>query len=125
MNASTDGEAAGGGWLELGARLKNVREYLNLSQQYVAQRTGIPRSAVSDIERGVRKVDSLELKKLAGLYRRPIGFFLDEDPQASPGDYAIAALARMLTELTDEDRRAVQQFAEFLHQDKARVKETR
>jgi transcriptional regulator with XRE-family HTH domain len=110
-------------WGELGARLRSVREYLNLPQQYVAERTGIPRSAVSDIERGVRKVDSLELKKLAGLYRRPVGFFLDEDPGASAGDYAIAALARMLTELRDEDRRAVQQFAEFLQQDKARDRE--
>jgi transcriptional regulator with XRE-family HTH domain len=111
-------------WRELGSRLKSVREYLELPQQYVAERTGIPRSAVSDIERGVRKVDSLELKKLAGLYRRPVGYFLDEDPNASPGDYAIAALARMLTDLGDADRHAVQQFAEFLRQDKRRARES-
>jgi transcriptional regulator with XRE-family HTH domain len=123
VSTSTEAGPASDGWVELGLRLKNVREYLNLSQQYVAQRTGIPRSAVSDIERGVRKVDSLELKKLAGLYRRPVGFFLDEDPGASPGDYAIAALARMLSDLGEKDRHAVQQFAEFLRQDKARSRE--
>jgi transcriptional regulator with XRE-family HTH domain len=109
-----------GEWQRLGQRLKEVREYLNLSQQYVADRTGIPRSAVSDVERAVRKVDSLELKKLAGLYRRPVGFFLDEDADASPDDHAIAALARLMTALEEPDRLAVRQFAEFLRQNKAR-----
>lgn len=123
MEDTSNGDPASA-WRELGSRLKNVREYLELPQQYVAERTGIPRSAVSDIERGVRKVDSLELKKLAGLYRRPVGFFLDEDPNASPGDYAIAALARMLTDLGDADRHAIQQFAEFLRQDKRRARDS-
>jgi transcriptional regulator with XRE-family HTH domain len=116
--ATSEGPASQ--WQRLGLRLKEVREYLNLSQQYVAERTGIPRSGVSDIERGVRKLDSLELNKLAGLYRRPVGYFLDEDPGASPGDHAIAALARAMRELDEPDQRAVQQFAEFLRQDKAR-----
>lgn len=104
-------------WGKLGLKLREVREYLNLSQQYVSDRTGIPRSAISDVERGERKVDSLELKKLAGLYRKPVGYFLDEDG-ASAGDYAIAALMRNLTSLTEENRKAVQAFAEFLAHDK-------
>lgn len=106
-------------WGKLGLKLKEVREYLTLSQQYVSDRTGIPRSAISDIERGERKLDSLELKKLAGLYRKPVGYFLDEDGSSSAGDHAIAALMRNLTNLTEENRKAVQAFAEFLAQDKA------
>ena len=54
---------------QLGKRFREVREYLGFSQQMVSDRTGIARSAISDIERGTRKVDSLELKKLARLYR--------------------------------------------------------
>jgi transcriptional regulator with XRE-family HTH domain len=99
---------------KLGARLKDVREYLNFSQQYVSERTGIPRSAISDLERGVRRVDGLELKKLARLYRYPVGFFLDEQVDAVPGDHAVAALARALTGLTEVDREQVLRFAEFL-----------
>lgn len=118
----TAGDSSGA-WKQLGQRLKEVREYLKLSQQYVSDRTGIPRSAVSDIERGERKVDSLELKKLAGLYRRPIGYFLDESADADASYYGIAALTRALTHLTEEDRRAVQQFAEFLRHDKARSRD--
>ena len=94
----------------LATRLREVREYLGLSQQYVADKTGIARSAVSDIERGLRKVDSLELRKLARLYMYPIGYFLGEEE----ADEEVRALARAVTALTDDDRAEVVRFAQFL-----------
>jgi transcriptional regulator with XRE-family HTH domain len=102
------------GWIILGGRLKEVREYLNLSQQYVADHTGIPRSAISDVERGVRKVDSLELRKLARLYRYPVGYFLDEAQEPAAGDHTLQALTRALTDLTEEDKEELLRFADFL-----------
>ncbi|TQL97713.1 helix-turn-helix protein [Actinoallomurus bryophytorum] len=96
--------------MQLGARLRNVREYLNLSQQYVADRTGIPRSAISDIERGVRKLDSLELRKLSRLYMHPVGYLLGEDDTGED----VHALARAVTDLTDDDRAEVVRFAQYL-----------
>lgn len=95
---------------QLAKRLREVREYLNLSQQFVADKTGIPRSAVSDIERGARKVDSLELRKLARLYMYPVGFFLGDE---EAGD-DVRALARAVTDLTAGDRAEVVRFAQFL-----------
>jgi len=94
----------------LATRLREVREYLNLSQQFVADKTGIPRSAVSDIERGVRKVDSLELRKLARLYMYPVGYFLGEEEVADD----VRVLARAVTDLTEGDRAEVVRFAQFL-----------
>lgn len=94
----------------LATRLRDVREYLGLSQQYVADKTGIARSAVSDIERGVRKVDSLELRKLARLYMYPVSYFLGEEEV----DEEVRALARAVTDLTDDDRAEVVRFAQFL-----------
>jgi transcriptional regulator with XRE-family HTH domain len=91
-------------------RLRDVREYLGLSQQYVADKTGIARSAVSDIERGVRKVDSLELRKLAHLYMYPVGYFLGDEEV----DEEVRALARAVTDLTENDRAEVVRFAQFL-----------
>ena len=41
--------------ITLANRLREEREFANLSQQFVAQQTGIPRSAISDIERGSRR----------------------------------------------------------------------
>jgi transcriptional regulator with XRE-family HTH domain len=95
---------------QLAKRLREAREYLNLSQQFVADKTGIPRSAVSDIERGARKVDSLELQKLARLYMYPVGYFLGEQ---EAGD-DVRALARAVTDLTEDDRAEVVRFAQFL-----------
>jgi transcriptional regulator with XRE-family HTH domain len=110
-------------WVELGGRLRHAREYLSLSQQDVAASTGIPRSAISDIERGQRKVDSLELRKLAKVYRRPVSSLLGDevaedaahvgvaDPAAAD---SVVALARAVQGLTDADKAEVVRFAEFL-----------
>jgi transcriptional regulator with XRE-family HTH domain len=100
--------------LRLGGRLKTTREYLGLSQQYVAHNTGIPRTAVSDIERGNRRVDSLELKKLARLYSLPVTYFLDEQDDADVGEHALAGLPRALAGLTDGDKAEVMEFANYL-----------
>lgn len=94
----------------LAARLREVREYLDLSQQYVSDKTGIPRSAISDIERGQRKVDSLELKKLSKLYGYPISYFLGADEV----DSDVHAWARAMTDLTEGDRAELLRFAQFL-----------
>lgn len=98
----------------LGDRLKKLREYLGMSQQHVAERTGIPRSAVSDIERGQRKVDAVELTKLARLYQHPVSWLLDEDEQATADTHALALFARKFSKLTDEDRMQLEDFADFL-----------
>lgn len=98
----------------LSDRLRKVREYLNFSQQWVSERTGIPRTAISEIERGARRVDSLEIKKLARLYRYPISYFLDEDLDAIPDEHAVAGLPRRLTNLKPEDLNQVMKFAKFL-----------
>ncbi|MDW5327191.1 helix-turn-helix transcriptional regulator [Plantactinospora sp. KLBMP9567] len=100
--------------VQLGERLKKTREYLGMSQQYVAHNTGIPRTAVSDIERGNRRVDSLELKKLARLYSLPVSYFLDEQEQADAGEHALAGLPRALAGLTDGDKAEILRYAEYL-----------
>jgi transcriptional regulator with XRE-family HTH domain len=100
----------------LSERLKNTREYLNLTQQQVSEQTGIPRTAISEIEGGRRKVDSLELKKLARLYRYPVAYFLNEDLDAIPAEHALAALPRKVAglNLKTEQMNQVMKFAQFL-----------
>jgi transcriptional regulator with XRE-family HTH domain len=100
----------------LAERLRDTREYLGLSQQFVAQQTGISRSAISDIERGARRVESIELKRLSKLYRYPVEYFLGSDSTENESADAetIQALARAASELTPEDRAQVLKFADFL-----------
>src|SRR5690242_12597277 len=97
----------------LAERLRDTREYLGLSQQFVSEQAGIPRSAVSDIERGLRKVDSLELKKLSRLYRYPVEYFLGGVERTSDDAATVQALARTAGELTQADQEEVLRFAEF------------
>jgi transcriptional regulator with XRE-family HTH domain len=100
----------------LADRLRDTREYLGLSQQFVAEQTQISRSAISDIERGARRVESIELKRLSQLYRYPVEYFLGSDSAESDSADAdtIQALARAAGELTPEDREQVLKFADFL-----------
>jgi transcriptional regulator with XRE-family HTH domain len=95
----------------LADRLREAREYLGLSQQFVAEHTGIPRVAISAIENGKRKVEALELERLAALYRCPLTYFLDG---ALDEPAAVRALAREARNLTDRDREEVLRFAQFL-----------
>jgi transcriptional regulator with XRE-family HTH domain len=104
---------------DLARRLREVREYLNYSQQYVSERTGLPRSAVSDIERGARRVSTLELKRLAHLYGYRASYFLGEEaPTALDGP--ATALARDASKLTAEDQQEVQRFITLLRNRQSR-----
>ena len=102
----------------LAKRLREAREYLGLSQEYVAQQTGISRPAISEIEAGRRKVDSLELKRLSKLYGRPIEYLLGESPQeeAVPigADPLEGKLRSMTRGLKAEDREEILRFVEYL-----------
>lgn len=95
----------------LGARLKESREYIGLLQEDVAAALGIPRTSVHALEAGKRKVTGLELRRLARLYRRPVGWLLGEEEvelnDAEP-------LFRAAASLSDSDREQVLRFAEFL-----------
>jgi len=98
---------------QLAQRLREVREYLNYSQQYVSEQTGLPRSAISDLERGTRRVSTLELKRLAAIYGYRAAYFLGEEaPGARDGPATV--LAREASELTPEDQQEVQRFITLL-----------
>ncbi len=114
----------------LAQRLKEAREYLGLSQDYVSQQTRIPRPAISEVEAGRRRVESLELKRLAALYGRPVGYFLPADEvegsaatavgssQASGEDQTELKLRGLTRDLPTEDREEIVRFAEYLRHKK-------
>ena len=103
----------------LAERLREAREYLDLSQEEVAKAVGIPRAAVSLVESGQRRVDALELKKFAALYDRPVSYFTGEVPSAGlPAE--VEHLARAAANLSSRDREELARFAEFLQTRSAR-----
>ena len=98
----------------LGGRLREAREYLGFSQEEVATFLGVSRSALSNMETGQRKVDALELKNLAGLYKRPASYFTGEESEGVSFGEDVAHLARKVMDLSADDRAELGRFADFL-----------
>jgi transcriptional regulator with XRE-family HTH domain len=95
----------------IGARLKEGREYVGLLQEDVALALGIPRASVSALESGKRRVTGLEIRRLARIYRRPVGWLLgEEDVELTEAE----PLFRAAEALSERDRNQVLRFAEFL-----------
>ncbi|MEL6911510.1 MAG: helix-turn-helix transcriptional regulator, partial [Cyanobacteria bacterium J06598_4] len=62
-------------YAELGRRIRLAREAASLSQDDVAKHLKLSRSAISLVESGKRKVDSLELQKFSNLVGKSIEEF--------------------------------------------------
>ncbi len=96
---------------KIGARLREAREYVGLLQEDVASALGIPRASVSALESGKRRVTGLEVRRLARIYRKPVGWLLGEqDIELSNAE----PLFRATNSLSVRDREQVLRFAEFL-----------
>jgi transcriptional regulator with XRE-family HTH domain len=109
--------------IKLGERLREAREYLELSQDEVARALGVPRAAISLIESGQRKVEALELKKFAQIYQRPVSHFTGSEPKKLQLPAEVEHLAKKAAELSDRDRAELARFADFLKSRSASAKE--
>ncbi|MGW5961050.1 helix-turn-helix domain-containing protein [Methylorubrum thiocyanatum] len=98
--------------VQLGRRLKDAREYVGITQEEAAAHLKVRRSAISEIEAGKRGVGALEMKSLAALYERPTSWFTGEVEPPVPED--VAFLARTVSDLSENDRSELANFAEFL-----------
>ncbi len=63
-------------WQELGARIAEARKVSQLSQAELAAAVKLDRTAICKLESGERKLDSLELVRIAGVLKRSIDWFL-------------------------------------------------
>lgn len=97
----------------LGERIREEREYRGLSQEEVARYLGVPRSAVSLIESGTRRVSAEELSRLAKLYQTTMESLTGQSSEASEPE-SVRLLARATAELSPTDRDEVLRFAQFL-----------
>jgi len=98
----------------LGDRLREARKYLGLKQEEVATYLKLPRTALTDIEGGQRRVEAIELTRLARLYRQPVAYFTGEDEASASLPIDVAHLARQAANLSQQDRDELGRFAEYL-----------
>src|SRR5207249_4235304 len=97
-------------WETLGARLQAAREHAGFTQAEIAEQLGVTRAAVSQLEAGRTRLDSLTLRRLAALYRRPIESFFDEETGEESVDERVLAKVRALPA---KDRAVISRFLEF------------
>ena len=102
----------------LGTRLKEAREYCGFTQEDVAAHLGLPRTAVSLMESGMRRVEALELQRLAKLYQTTMESLTGHD-QESPEPESVRLVARATAKLSVNDREEVLRFAQFLRSRKS------
>lgn len=57
-------------------KLKEARLSVGLDQKKVAQKLGKTQSFISKIESGQRRVDIVQLKEFAKIYKKPISYFI-------------------------------------------------
>ena len=58
------------------SQLKKTRIEVDLKQEEVAKILKKPQSYISKIERGERRLDVTELKKIADIYKKPLDYFV-------------------------------------------------
>lgn len=77
----------------LASRLRDAREGAGVTQEAVSEALGIPRTAIVQLESGNRSVSTLELARLADLYRQTVTSLLADESPSDESD-ALVALFR-------------------------------
>jgi len=87
----------------LAARLREARRLSGLSQGQVAQRMGLHRPSVSEIEAGNRRVSADELSKFAQMYEVSVAYLAGDTPDTfAIEDPRLQLAARELQKLPSE-----------------------
>jgi transcriptional regulator with XRE-family HTH domain len=68
-------------WSQVGARVRDARIGAGLSQAELGDALSLDRTMIAKIEAGTRKVDALELTRLAAALQVPLDYFLHRAPE--------------------------------------------
>ena len=97
---------------ELCERIKEYRNQLNLTQEYVANYLGINRATVTQMENGKRKVSAEELSKLCSLFGISADVLLYGEKVSKPA----TVFARSFERLNERDQAEIMNLIRFKEQ---------
>ncbi len=99
---------------KVGFKLKKAREYLNLTQEQVANILRLGRDAIIRIEKGTRKITADELSNFSNLYKISMESILDDHVS----NYTDQAFARGFESLSDRDKKEILDLIKFKNEHK-------
>ncbi|KUJ76891.1 transcriptional regulator [Ruegeria marisrubri] len=103
--------------MNIGEKLFNLRQKSGESLQQVADKVGVSKAHVWELEKGRSKNPSFELvRKLAAHYGVSIDVLTGEAAEPNEGDMQIERIHRGLDTLTDRDRQIVEQMIKNMQQ---------
>lgn len=90
-------------------KLKDARQRLGFSQEYVAKCLGVSRSAITQIELGNRKITADEIRKFCQLYHISADYLLNQESFESRQ----VVFARGFEELNENDQQEILNLIAF------------
>ena len=91
-------------------RLKAYRKALGLSQEYVAKQIGVPRTTITAIESGERKVLANEIDLFSNIYGVTIERILHGEEKKKSD---IKMFARAFSGLSENDKKEIMNLIDF------------
>ena len=93
-------------------RIKNYRNQLHLSQEYVANFLGINRATYTQMENGNRKITAEDVSKLSDLFGVTADALLNENKLSRPA----TVFARSFEKLDENDQAEIMNLIRFKEQ---------
>lgn len=98
--------------ININERIKNLRNQLHLSQEYVANYLGLNRSTYTQMENGNRKVTAEDVSKLSRLFGVSADTILHTEEMSQP----TAVFARTFDTLDETDQMEIMNLIRFKQQ---------
>ncbi len=94
---------------EIGKRLKDLREKVELTQEALAERAGLHPSYIGQIERGTKTASIFTLEKLANALNVPIAYLFDFEQKLTKKkiDYLTNEVAALIRDQNSKSKRLI------------------
>jgi len=114
------------GFKEIGIKIQQAREEKGLSQEQLARLMGCSQSALSNYEKGKRRLYLPQLEQLAEVLSKPIDYFMESKsseniiPVGDGDDTEILRLLNEIYTLSSEERQRVSEYIRFMQWQRCR-----
>lgn len=106
---------------DIGLRIQLAREEKEMSQEQLARAMGCSQSALSNYEKGKRRLYLSQLEKLAGILEKPMDYFMEswspkENHSSSSENFdtKIVKIVRDLHQLSEEQLEELSKYIHYL-----------